>query len=142
MFSCELCEISHNTFFKNSSDGCFWINTRSVYCPTMTFHLLKHGVTYIFWLSILSAWFVGWEQKWAQYLKLLARSLFSTQSNIWDGAFLAKIVNSLTSLGRSSILDVQPRSKCASKQPLEGVVKWKTKTWENFIILGNFVHCS
>ena len=37
MFSFEFCEISRNTFLKNPSDGCFCINTRSVYCPTTTF---------------------------------------------------------------------------------------------------------
>ena len=35
------------------------------------------------------------------------------------------------------IVDVQPGSKCAS---VKGVVKWKTKTWETFTNLGNFVH--
>ena len=86
-------------FSKNPSGGCFCINTRSVCCPTTAFRLFKNDVTNIFWLSIFSAGFVGWEQKWAQYLKPLARSLFSTQSNIWNWVFLAKIVSTLKPLG-------------------------------------------
>ena len=43
------------SFLKNPSDGCFTINTRSVYCPTTTFRLFKNNVTHIFWLSIFSA---------------------------------------------------------------------------------------
>ena len=81
-------------FLKNSSDDCFCIITRSIYCTTTTFGLFKNNITHIFWLSVFSAWFVGWEQKWAQCFKPLARSLFTTQSNICDGVFLAKIVNS------------------------------------------------
>ena len=53
MFSWEFCDISHNTFFKEPF-GCFYINTRSVYCPTTTFHLLKNDVIHIFRLSISS----------------------------------------------------------------------------------------
>ena len=37
-----------------------------------------------------SVYFVRWEQEWAQYFQPLARSLFSTQSNICDGPFLRK----------------------------------------------------
>ena len=29
------------SFLKNPSDGCFTITTRSIYCPTTTFHLSK-----------------------------------------------------------------------------------------------------
>ena len=39
MFSCEFCEISHNILLKSASDSCFMINTRYVYCPTLTFCL-------------------------------------------------------------------------------------------------------
>ena len=131
-------------FLKNTSDGCFCINTRFFYCPNTTFCLFKNDVTHIFWLSIFSTYVVRWEQKWAQYLKPLARSLFSTQSNIRDGAFLAKIVNSLTPLG---IFAEKLHCRCSTRflmrlcqEPLKGVVKWKTKTWETFITLGNFVH--
>ena len=70
-------------FLKNPLDGC--INT---------FRVFKNNVTSIFRLSIYAAWFEDWEQAWAQYFKPLAWSLFSTQSNICDGAFFAKIVNS------------------------------------------------
>ena len=40
-------------FLKNSSDGCFCINTCWVYCPTTTFRLFKNDETYIFRLSSL-----------------------------------------------------------------------------------------
>ena len=39
-------------FLKKPSDGCFTINTCSLYCPTTTFCLFKNNVTHIFWLSI------------------------------------------------------------------------------------------
>ena len=39
------------SFLKNSLDSCFCINTRSVYCPTTTFCLIKNDVTHIFWPS-------------------------------------------------------------------------------------------
>ena len=94
-FSCEFCKISHKIFLKNPSEGYYCINT-PVYCRTTTFRLFKNDVKYIFWLSIFSAKFVGCEQEWAQYFKPLARSLFSTQLNICDGVFFAKIVNSLS----------------------------------------------
>ena len=42
-------------FLKNPSDGCFCINTRSVYFPSTTLYLFKNDVTHIFWLSIFSA---------------------------------------------------------------------------------------
>ena len=80
MFSGEFYEIS-----QKPMDGCFCINT---------FRVFKNNVTHIFRLSIYSAWFEDWEQAWAQYFKPLSWSLFSTQSNICDGAFSAKIVNS------------------------------------------------
>ena len=85
MFSCELYQMSHNTFFKEPFGRCFCINT---------FRVFKNNVTHIFRLSIYSTWFEDWEQVWAQYFKPLTWSLFSTQSNICDGAFSAKIVNS------------------------------------------------
>ena len=65
-------------FLKNPSDGCFCINTRSVYFPTTTFRLFKNDVAHFFSLSIFSVLFVGWEQKWTQYVKPWARNLFST----------------------------------------------------------------
>ena len=42
-------------FLKNPSDGCFCINTRSVYFPSTTLYLFKNDVTHIFRLSIFSA---------------------------------------------------------------------------------------
>ena len=55
MLFCEFWEISHKTFLKNPSDGCFFINTRSVYFPTTTLYLFKNDVTRIFRLSIFLA---------------------------------------------------------------------------------------
>ena len=49
----------------------------------------------MFRLSIFLASFEDWEQEWALYFKPLAWNLFKTQSNICDGAFFEKIVNSL-----------------------------------------------
>ena len=42
------------SFLKNASDGCFSINTRYVYCPTLTCCLFKNDVTQIFCLNIFS----------------------------------------------------------------------------------------
>ena len=39
-------------FLNSTSVACFSINTRSVYCPTITFRFFKNEVTYISWLSI------------------------------------------------------------------------------------------
>ena len=88
-----------NLFLKNHLDSCFYINTSSIYCPTTTFSLFKNDFTHIFRLSIFSAYFVDWKQEWAQYFKPQGRSLFSTQPNIYNGAFLQEIVNSLIPLG-------------------------------------------
>ena len=38
------------SFLKNPSGGCFSINIRSVYYPTMTFCIFKNDVIHIFWL--------------------------------------------------------------------------------------------
>ena len=51
------------SFLKNPSDGCFCINTRSVYFPITTFRLFKNDVAHFFSLSIFSVSYVGWEQK-------------------------------------------------------------------------------
>ena len=45
VFFGKFCEISHNIFLKNSSDGCFCINTRSVYFPTTNFRFSENDVT-------------------------------------------------------------------------------------------------
>ena len=75
MFSCELYEISHNTFFKE---------------PFGRLLLHKHLSSFQKWCyTYLPAEYFP-EQEWAQYFKLLAWSLFSTQSNICDGDFLPK----------------------------------------------------
>ena len=84
MFFVNSAKFLITSFLKNPSEGCFTINTHPIYCPTTTFRLFKSNVTHIFWLSIFSALFVGWEQERAQYFKPLAGSLFSTQSNICD----------------------------------------------------------
>ena len=91
-------------FLKNTSDGCFRINTRSVYFPTMTLFFSKRCHTYF-----LAEQFLGLiyrqdnirrqqEQDYRTRVSSIARRLFSTQWNICDGAFLSKIVNSLKPL--------------------------------------------
>ena len=83
MFSCEFCEISQNTFFKEPFGRLLLHKHLSSFQKCLTFF----PATYFLGLI----WRLG---KWAQYFKPLAWSLFSTQSNICDAAFLAKIVNS------------------------------------------------
>ena len=69
--------------------------------------IFKNNVTHIFRLSIFSAQFEDWEQKWAQYFKPLAWSLFSTQSNICDGVFFSGKKSTVdTAIIRSSRLVV------------------------------------
>ena len=83
MFSCEFCEISQNTFFKEPFGRLLLHKHLSSFQKCLTFFPAKYFLGLI--------WRLG---KWAQYFKPLAWSLFSTQSNICDAAFLAKIVNS------------------------------------------------
>ena len=82
MFSGEFCKISHNTFFKEPF-GELLLHKHSL-C-LLSYHDLspfEKYVTHIFWLSIFFGLISSWEQKWPQYLKPLAISLFSAQSNI------------------------------------------------------------
>ena len=83
----------------------------------MTFRLFKNDVTRIFWLSIFSVKFVGWEQDWAQYFMPLARSQFSTQWNIYERAFFYESSEQLKTVNfreKSLPCDVRPGSKYAS----------------------------
>ena len=48
------CFLVNSAKFPITSDGCFSINTRYVYCPTLTFCPFKNDVTHIFWLNIFS----------------------------------------------------------------------------------------
>ena len=84
------------TFLKSPSDGYFCI--RSVYFPSTTFCFFKNDITHIFRLSIFSAKFIDLEQEQDLYFKPLATLQIPTQSNIWDGAFSSKIVDSLKPL--------------------------------------------
>ena len=75
MFSCEFCGISGNTFF---SDGCFCINTYSLYSATTT---ICFFITYS-----LAEYFFGIIYR----LGTRASSIFLitlSQTNICDGAF-------------------------------------------------------
>ena len=118
MFSCEFCEISHNTFFKE---------------PFGRLLLHKHSLCLFSYHDLspfqkrcrpffLADYFFGLicrlETKVSSICKTLSQKpIFSIQSYIWDGAFLAK---NLTAQHRryfrkkSSIVDVQPCSKCVS----------------------------
>ena len=110
------------SFLKNPSDSCFCISSCSVYFPSTILYLFKNDATHISWVSIFSAYFVDWEQEWAQYFKLLARSLFSTQSR----NFFEEIVRTLKLFSisaKNSIEDVRPDSKYTSiSTPLKGAV--------------------
>ena len=113
IFSCEFCEISHNTLFlKNSSDGCFRINTRSVYCPTATFSFFKNDVTYISRLNLQS-----WNKSKLSISNPQPHSYF-LPSRTSATEFFSKIVNSLKPLSifakKSSLVDVREDSKNAS----------------------------
>ena len=78
------------SFLKHPSDGCFYINTRSVYCPTTTFHLFKK----------MSHIFSGWVFFFGLICRLgtsvssifqtLSQKLYSTQSYICDGALFSR----------------------------------------------------
>ena len=87
VFFGKFCEISHNIFLKNPSDGCFCINTRSVYFPTTNFRFSENDVT---------------NKKRGNKSELNIsnpqpeRSLFSTQSSICDRAFLRKQLTPVT----------------------------------------------
>ena len=63
MFACEFCEISHNTSSKEPL-GRLLLH-KHFYC-LLSHHdlsLFKNDITHIFWLSIFSAEFVGWEEE-------------------------------------------------------------------------------
>ena len=84
------------SLLKNPSDGCFCINTRSVYCHNTILNLFEKDITQIFCLSIFSAQFVDWEQEWAQYFKSLARSQKPIFNLVYylQWKLFSKIVNS------------------------------------------------
>ena len=114
-----------NIFLKNLSNGCFCISTRSVYCRTTTFSLLKNDVTHIFWLSIFFGLICG---KNIRELRLGTRmsSIFQTlpQKSFFNPveylrwSIFIKIFTSLKPLSifaqKSSIVYVRPGSKYAS----------------------------
>ena len=118
MFSCEFCEISRNTYFKEPFEQLLW--HKHSFCLLSHHDLLsfqKRCHTY-FPVEYFLGLICGLEEDWAQYFKPSARSLFSTQSNICDEAFFAKIANIFKLLSifakKSSIVDVRPGSKYSS----------------------------
>ena len=95
MFCFEFCEIFHNIIYKEraASVEALVLFTAPHDCSPFqkqchTYFLAEYFFSLIYWLG----------KEWAQYFKPLARSLFSTQSNVWNGTFFAKIVNSLKPL--------------------------------------------
>ena len=90
MFSREFCEISHNTFFKEPFERLL-LHKHSL--RLLSYHNLSPFQKWCY-TYFLAEYFFGFicrlETKVFKYLKPLVRSLFSTQSNIWGGAFLAK----------------------------------------------------
>ena len=106
------------TFLKRPSNGCFCINTCSVYFPTTTFHLFKIDVTHIFWLSIFFGLICRLGTKVNPICKTLSQKPIFILVKYLGWNFSCEKVNSSIPLGifakKSSIEDVQPCSKCAS----------------------------
>ena len=69
MFSCEFSEIFHNTFFKEPFGRLLLHKHSALFTFIQGTFAFSKMMSYIFWLSIFSVQFVGWEQKWAQYVK-------------------------------------------------------------------------
>ena len=97
MFSCEFCEIFHNIFFKKHFGRL--LHHKHLFC------LLSHHDLSLFqkqcFTYVLAEYFFGLICRRGRRVSSIfqafikARSLFLTQSNICDGVFFAKIVNSL-----------------------------------------------
>ena len=85
------------SFLKNPSDGCFSINIRSVYCPTMTFRNQKRCHThfpaeYFFGLIYTLGTRVS-----SIFQALSQKPIFNPVEHLQWG-FFAKIINSLKPL--------------------------------------------
>ena len=104
MFTCKFCEISHNAFFKETL---WWLllHKHSFWCHTYFPAEYFLGLIYRLGTRISSRF-----QTFSQTP--------TTQSNICDGAFFSKMVNSLKPLSifgkKSCLVDVRPGSKNAS----------------------------
>ena len=115
MFSCEFCEISHNTVFKEPL-GQLPLHKHS-FCLLSrhnVFPFQKRCYTYFptgYFLGLIYT--LG--TRVSSIFQTLWRSLFSTQSNICDWTFSAKIANSLKPLSifakKKFIVVIQPSSK-------------------------------
>ena len=100
------------SFLKNASNGCFSINTRYVYCPTLTFCLFKSDVTHIFFGLICR---LGTRVS-SIFQALSQKSIFNPVEHL-RLSFLGKIVYSLKPLSifaKKLHCDVRPGSKYAS----------------------------
>ena len=108
MFPCEFCEMSHNAFFKET-DGCFCINTRSVYCPYFCFFQKRCHIYFP------AEYFLG-----LIYRLVTVSSIFQTlsQKPIFNSVehlrwrFFVKIVNSLKLL---SIFAKKLHYRCSTR---------------------------
>ena len=114
MFSCEFCKIFHNFFLK---EPCGWLPLRK-----HSFCLLSHHDLLLFQkichTYFPAEYFLGLICRLGSKLSLIFQTLSQTptyQSNICDGPFVSKIVNSLKALSiftnKSSLVAVRPGSK-------------------------------
>ena len=85
------------SFSKNPSDGCFIINTRSVYCPTTAFRLFKNNTTNIFCLSIFFWLTCRLGTRVSSIFQALSQKPIFNPVEHLRWSFFPKIVNSLKS---------------------------------------------
>ena len=83
-------KFSITSFLKNASGGFFSINTRYVYCPTLTFCLFKNDVTHIFWLSVFFDLACRLRIKVSSIFQALSQKSIFNSVDICDRAFLGK----------------------------------------------------
>ena len=83
-------KFSITSFLKNASGGFFSINTRYIYCPTLTFCLFKNDVTHIFWLSVFFDLVCRLRIRVSSIFQALSQKSIFNSVDICDRAFLGK----------------------------------------------------
>ena len=114
MFCSEFSEISFNTFLKEPSDGCFCLNTRSVYCPTRTFCFFKNDVTH-FPAEYFSGLIYRLGTRVSSIFQTLRQALIFKRDfyfHLRCSIFFLKIVNSLKLL---SVFSKKLRCRCLTR---------------------------
>ena len=110
-FFCEFCEISHEIFFKEPFGR---LLHKHSFCL-----LSQHNL-------------VPFQKRCHAYFP--AEYFFGLICRL-----RTRVTSVLQNLSQKPIFNpVEYLTSRVSKQPLKGVVKWKTKTWEIFITLSNF----